>query len=39
MINMSGGDIDEFKELGHKIETVSGDAQKLIILGILICAI
>ena len=35
---MSGRDIDEFEELGHKIETVSGGVQKPIVLGTLICA-
>ena len=33
---MGGGEVDGFEELGHKIEAVSGSAEKLIVLGILI---
>jgi hypothetical protein len=36
VINVGGGDIDDFKELGHEVETVSGGVQKLVVLGNLV---
>ena len=36
VINVGGGDIDDLKKLGHKLKTVFGDVEKVLVFGNLI---
>jgi hypothetical protein len=36
VVNVGGRDINGLKELGHKVDTVSGSVKKLFILGNLV---